>query len=172
MDEKNLTLIDLIRLEENVSASLLESGGEITDEIESLMDLVEGSLPKKIDSYAKVLSHLENKSEHLRKEAQRYLDAAKTLEAGVDNLLERAKYAMKQSGKTELRGTNERLVLTKNATPKLIVSDEDKIPTEYQVLKTTISFDTKRIVDRLKSKEEVPGCSLEYGDHVRIRVNK
>lgn len=166
---KNETLYSLAIQAMELSRSLLESGGEITPEIEAALEINEQSLVAKTDSYAAVLDRLEAEEgvwRERRDSCERMLRAHEGLQ---ERIKERIKGCMLAMGRDELTGQVERLRLSK-AKSKLIV--DSSLPNEFYMIKTETVPDKERIRSALEAGDKVPGAALVPSFSLRRYLTK
>lgn len=148
---------------------LIDSGGEITPEIENALVVKDQLLPEKIDNYSLIMERFEHLSEHYKSRAEMFIQIAKQCQNVQERLKENIKQAMLTLEVEEVQGFDIRFKLSKSK-PKVVIFAEEVIPTEYKKEVTTI------VVDKDKLREDlsiglVSGAKLEQSYSLRTYAN-
>lgn len=167
-ENNNGNLLSLTAEAVEIYQTLVQSGGEITEELEKRLSEVQNTLTKKVDAYDWILKSLEADEEKFRARAEMFLKVAKGLKAYRERLKDNIKFAMTQLETTELNGLDVRFTLTKGQ-PALKI-DEQALPGEFKVV--TFSPDKTKIKQALENGLEVPGASLEPSVQLRVYAVK
>lgn len=171
-----LGLLELAQEYASVETKLIrdaeENQGEISEHFQLYLDTIESEIEYKADAYHYVLERLSHGAAHLAAEATRFERAAKTLNVARERIKERMMLAMQTLDVNEVRGTNFRFKLQKNASPKLETAPElaDNPPDEYIKIKRLL--DVSKLREDLEAGKEIPGAKLVQGFHVRSYINK
>src|ERR1700677_370673 len=128
---ENKSLYELVNISSQIKLQLLESAGEITEEISNKLLEIEEKLPCKVDGYKQIIEDLEHEAELWKKRAAKFTDIAKTFENHGDRLKESLKGAIAQLGTETLEGNDFKAKLVKSR-PKVIIDDEGLIPGVYK----------------------------------------
>ena len=151
--------------------SLIElAGGELTDEVEDALDamvLNKETAADKLEGYGKVLANFNGEAAALKSEEKRLADKRKVIENTVARLKARVSEYMLIAGESKIKAGTFTFAM-QNSPPSLDVVDQDKIPMSYYVEQAP-TLDRKGILDALKAGEEVMGCAIKQGKHLRIR---
>lgn len=145
---------------------LLMSGGEITPEIEALLEAKEIHLPHKVDNYAGIMDRMDTVASFYKAKAEMYLRMAKAATNVSDRCSYNLKTAMQAIGSDEITGVDMRFKLV-NSNPACVVEDEALIDASYKIIETITKLDKKRIVEDLKLGVPVAGAKLERGQSLR-----
>lgn len=148
---------------------LQETGGELTETLETFLDEMQANLLAKADSYHSMMDHLETTASRYRFRAKAYTTAAGAAENIVKRMKERMVVAIQLMGKEEVSGDSIRFKL-QNSPASLVIDDANAIPKEYTVV--TVSPDTTKIKSALKDGFQVAGAHLEQSKHVRSYLKK
>lgn len=167
MENKSLYLIvnEAMALEQQ----LMESGGEITPEIESALAVNQESLMEKADGYQHVIERFESLSEHYAARAEFFATIGKQCKTAAERLKNNIKFAMIEMGVDELRGQDIRFKVTPTS-GTLHIDDEEMIPVEFKTEIVKTEVDKKSLKEALKSSE-IPGARLEPGFSIRTYAN-
>lgn len=164
------SLVSIVREVATLETLLIESGGELTPEIESMLTVKEVNLPEKVDNYEAMLDRLESIEGLYKERAKMFSTAAKSLGNAQDTLKERLKFAMKELGVTELMGHDIRFKLSATK-PRLVIDDEKLVPKDYKVEVVTTEVQKDKLAEDLKIGS-VAGAHLEESFSLRKYVNK
>lgn len=168
--KQSKTLPEIVAEANEIERALVESGGEITPEIEKRLEVTHTLLTDKADRYAFVDERLAMTADFWKRKEETCRTIRKSLEAAQQRLRDRVKAAMIEMGKTEVKGIDSRFVLTKCAS-RLVIEDEAKLPQDLVIVVTVRQPDKERIKAALAEGFEVPGAVLEGGQALRIYEN-
>lgn len=143
-----------------LSRMLVECGGELTPELEARLDFNSQSLVEKVDAYVAIEDQLEIQAAHWKRKADACAAISKRFGTYIERLRGRVKFVMKEMNVTELKGQDYRYKIRKSP-PKLIVTDETKVPADFKMVIQTTVLDKDRIKDALKEGFEIPGAMIE-----------
>lgn len=152
----------------SLETMLLESQGEITEEIEKFLSVKETHLPDKVDSYYFIMEGMKSKEALYKAQADKYASAAKSFRNAQETLKERLKLAMAEMSLDEIKGHAWRFKLSASK-PSLVVENEAEIPKEYFVQTIITSLEKDRLLEDLKIGQ-VPGAKLEPSLSLRSYV--
>ena len=148
---------------------LQETGGELSETLETFLAEIETGLTTKTDGYYSMMDHLNATAERYRKRSEAYRAAAKSAENVVERMKDRIHTAMKLMGVQEIEGKSIRFKI-QNSPASLKIAEGAVLPAEMTIV--TVTPDSSRIKSALKAGETIPGCSLEQGTHVRSYLKK
>ena len=148
---------------------LQESGGELSETLETFLAEIETGLTTKADNYYSMMDHLGSTAERYRKRSEAYRAAAKSAENIVERMKDRIHAAMQIMGKTEVEGKTIRFKI-QNSPASLKIEEGAKLPPDMTIV--TVTPDAAKIKAALKAGELVEGCRLEQGTHVRSYLRK
>lgn len=164
------SMYDLTRTANDIVCSIVETGGEITPEIEQALTELDLKTRDKVDSYKYAIDFLEDRAEYLKQEAKSFIDTAN----GLMNAQERLKIALKNnmaaSGNNQISG-NKYIFKLVPLEPKIVIDEkflEDKFYRE-EILK---KVDRSSIKEAIKQGEAVAGVTIEPVYALRPSVNK
>lgn len=166
----NKSLVALVDETSALERALIESGGEITEEIAKLLEVRDLHLPTKVDNYALVIDRMESISTFYKMKADAYLLMAKAASGVIDRCQFNLKLAMQAMHTDELTGFDVRYRLT-NSTPACIIEDETMLDAGYKITETITKIDKKRLVEDLKLGVPVDGARLEKTTALRRYMN-
>ena len=170
MSEDKKTLIKLLIESNTLVNKVIDSGGEVDEDMEKALDLKSGELMNKIDGYAVIIDKCKEEAEYLKLQGKMFTDTAKTVKSFGDNLKSRLKEIMRAEGKDEFKGVLYRFKLSR--TKGSVQVDEDELPAHYMREKIVVEPDKDLIAQHLSDGIEVPGARIVESYSVRKYVNK
>jgi hypothetical protein len=149
---KNLFNIneDIFRLHLQIE----ENGGELTPELEEQLTITEHDRESKCEGYVSVIRQLKSKSQLIKDEAKRLLDAARTYDKSVERLEDNLLSSIVQLGNIK---TNFVSISTRR-NKSVEIADDIEIPLQYQRVK--IEANKTAIKEALESGIDVPGATI------------
>ena len=149
---KNLFNIneEMFRLHQQIE----ENGGELTPELEEQLPITEHEREQKCESYVSVIRQLKSKSQLIKDEAKRLLDAARTYDKTVERLEDNLLSSIVQLGAVK---TNFVSISTRR-NKSVEISDDAELPLQYQRVK--IEVNKTLIREALESGIDIPGASI------------
>ena len=166
----NNSLVSLVDQASSLEKALIETGGEVTPEIEALLAVTDIQLPEKVDSYALVIDRMESISTFYKAKAEMFLRLAKSASNVSGRCEDNLKNAMLTLGTDEITGFDVKYKLVKG-NPACIIDEEAKIDGGYKITETITKVDRKRITEDLKLGVPVDGARLEYNKSLRRYAN-
>ena len=126
---------------------------------------------EKADDYAALIRACEARCNARVQEARRLLALSENDQLLAKRLKERLLSAMQRVGRDRISTTRADISIRRNggAVP-LVIEDEDAIPSEFRVPRTTITLDREALRNALDSGRQVSGVRLgERGVHLHLR---
>lgn len=154
-----------------IISSLQDSGGEITPEIEAMLEVNEKQLATKVDSYYMVMETFGADAEHWKGLKQKIDRLVKSITNSEKRLKENIITAMRTLDAKTLEGEMFAFTLA-NTKGKVDVYDEDQLPTKYLVEKVSYEVDKNAIAKDLADGIEIPGARMEQTYSLRKKLNK
>ena len=105
MSAEKHTLNDIIRKFQDLENLIMESDGEITDDLEKILLQNEEDLSAKLDGYEKFSRYLKGQAEYLRTAEEQYSKRRKVLDNSIIRIKERMLNAMMITGKERVKTT-------------------------------------------------------------------
>lgn len=167
---QNNSLVSLVAESNNLELMLIESGGEMTPELEQALAFTQENLVAKVDSCSFVLERLEALEEYYKQKAKEYSIVAKQCEAAQERLKDNLAFAMEAMKTDELKGQDFYFKKVASA-GSLEITDPKLIPNEFKSLLTTTVIDNKTLKEAAL-KYDVPGAKLVPGFSIRSYINK
>ena len=149
---KNLFNIneDIFRLHQQIE----ENGGELTVELEEQLLITENDRESKCEGYVSVIRQLKSKSQLIKDEAKRLLDAARVYDKSVERLEDNLLSSVVQLGNIK---TNFVSISTRRNKSVEIANDVE-LPLQYQRVK--IEANKTAIKEAIESGIDVPGATI------------
>lgn len=172
----NKSLPAILKEQTALDELLLESGGDITDEqtdaivMEWMVEIV-NDVKNKVDGYEHKQTYLKQSADRLHQYADKFYNAAKSMDKISDSLKTRLKNLMIDHGKNELVG-NMFVFKLSQSKPSVLITDESSIPVELIDTVVTTKPNKERIKTMIEAGIEVKGASLYYGNTLRVGINK
>lgn len=166
---ENQSLLAIVGKTVEIEKMLIESGGELTPEIEAALIVNEQSLSEKADGYHNIIERFDALGDHYSKRAAFFAQISKQCAGVVDRLKGNIKIAMSELKVDEIKGADVRFKLV-TTSGKLIIEDEEMVPVEFkqEVINTVIQKDALKAA---LQAGEVPGAKLEKGYSLRAYAN-
>jgi len=167
MENKSLYLIvnEAMHLEQ----MLMESGGEITPEIDQALAVNSQALTEKVDGYQHIIERFEALCEHYKARSDFFKTIAGQCKTASDRLKDNIKGAMLEMGIDELKGQDMRFKLAPTQ-GTLIIKEPEMVPVDFKKEVVTTEIDKKALKEALTSRE-VPGAELVPGFSLRSYAN-
>jgi len=165
-----LTLYELSEEQLALDALVHMDEGEWTEETEELFSRLVAQLATKADDFGRYVRTRESVTAAIAEEEKRLAARRKAIEAHVKRLKEYAVFALQRMDRPKIEGDTFTLAIQKN-NPSLVVDVEpEELPEDYvRIVPASLVADKAAILRALKAGEEIAGCSLSEGFHLRIR---
>jgi hypothetical protein len=158
--KQNESLPSLVSEALEITNAIIESGGEVTPELEARLNCNEVALAQKVDAYVMMSERLEQEEAYWKAKASEFSAIAKGFVQARERLKNNIKFAMNTLGTDEIHGGAYRYKLTKSA-PKLVIQDEKQLPDEFMQTIVEKIPDKDKLLVALKDGFEIPGATLE-----------
>jgi translation elongation factor EF-G len=144
-----------------------DNDGEVTPEIEGLLQLTGEEFENKALSYALVTKHFEDEETILTKEIERLSSRLRQVVKRKDLFRQVLSSAMQQFGVEKIETATLRLSFRKSQSVEIL--DETIIPDRYFDNRTITTVSKTRIKEDLKEGKVVPGASLSTIQNLQIK---
>ena len=142
---------------------------ELSKDDLDMLDQIAEDFNSKVISIASLIKNLESECEILDKEIEQLHKRSTSRKKKIESLKEYLASTFKECKRDKV--SNALFDVTLRPSPcRLNIIDESVIPSEFIVRKEISSIDKNKIKDKLKQKEEVPGCELVQDRHIRINI--
>ena len=149
-------------------------GQELTPELElkllelmSNLDETAQEWHRKVDNYCKLIASLNASAKARKAESDRLKELAGLDQLKADRLKDRLKDSLKLRDQSKVKTTLFNLSVCKNSRPSLTIPEVENLPDEFT--KLVKEPDKEAIKEALESGQEIEGCQLTVGDHLRIK---
>lgn len=166
------TLNDILTNYQSLEVDLIENSGEVTDEIESKLQINESELSAKMDGYEKFTRYLKHQSEYLKSMEEHYNKRRKAIDNSVKNLKERMVHAMKITNNRKIKTDEFNFSI---GTSKKYKIDSDKLDHEIQkslinegLAENIFKPNLSEIKSKYKDEESPDWLNIEENDFLRV----
>lgn len=166
-----MNLLELVNTTKQLEDALIESGGELTPELEAMLAVKDVQLPAKVDAYHHVIDRLNNTADFYKSKADFYSKFSKSCSGAAKRLKDNIKYGLISMGLDQLIGDEIKFKLRNNKA-SVFIKDESLIPETYKVPVTVYELDKDKILADLKAGIEIPGAELLQSQSVIAYPNK
>lgn len=150
----------------SITDQLIESGGDLTPELEIALAINKVELENKARGYGFVIKSLENDVDNIDGEIKR-LNALKTSRTkAIDVLKDTVKNAMNLYGIEEIKTATLKLSFRKSESVEL---DPSLLDFKWMNQKITYAPDKVKIKEAIKKGEAVSGAWLSINQHLQIK---
>lgn len=164
------SLLELVLQSQELEKAVLESDGELSEELEEALEVHDLSVGDKVESLIFVRTRLKAQAEFFKLEYKRFYRASKALSNAYDKLTENIKFAMNLTGRTVVTGNTNQLKLGNRQSS--IIVDERLLPREFMVETITYTPNTEMIRKGLEGGATIPGAKLEPSFALLTQVKK
>lgn len=169
--QKKLSIQDLINFSNTFSQALIESEGEIGEELELAMAEHNMALSQKADAVAFVLDQMDFRSDFLSSKIKELQDAKKAIESKKDRLESHVIKLLELQDGGFIKGEMYNLKLRKSS-GKTFILNEEEIPLDYKFVKHETHIDKKKILEHLREGKNVPGAALSFEPSLMKSITK
>lgn len=142
--------------------NMVEAGELTKEQVKDHLDLIESDFNDKAVSVIHVSNSLDNDISVLDAEIKRLQAKKKSVENSKERLHDYLRNNMEASGITKIKCPQFSITL-KQPAPQLHVVEQELIPDDYMVVKTSINPDKRKILADLKDGVDIPGCIIVDG---------
>ncbi len=172
-----LTLADAVEALVISESWLEEAGGELTPEIEAILEQAEGDLKDKVERVALKVRQLEGMAKAIEDEADRLYARAKARANGAKSLKAYLERCLEAAGLTRVDGLLVTVAMQKNAPAVQVPPDADLAELRaagfpyLRVIPEKLEVDKKALLDAAKANAAAlpTGWAITQGQSVRIR---
>jgi hypothetical protein len=171
-------LYELANMRELLDGKLAETDGELTPELEQLLDALDGKIEEKIERVGLFVLEQSEEAEKVKKHEQRLAAKRKAHERVAEQLRHYLQRQMERLGKTKVDGLLCTVALQRNSAPTIEAAVDAKAVLAgpqgdlFAERVETVEYRLRRdaIVAAWKSQQPLPaGVSVTVGQHIRIR---
>lgn len=161
------TLSELLLIESQIDAEISANEGELTPDVELLLNEVMMKKEEKIASICNFMAHLEDRIEANKNREKLYQQRRKSYENLLKNIKNYIKTNMEANDIKKLTSSDFVLSLS-NTTPSLEIADNAFIPDEF--FKVIKEVDKTKLKDAVKNGLEIEGVWLKQNQALKIKV--
>lgn len=166
---ENKSLIAIVSESAQIEQMLIESGGELTPELEAFLQVNGKELAEKVDAYDLIIERFENLKSFYSAQSDFYARVASSCSGTVYRLKENIKRAMQELGAEEIKGNQKRFKLVQGS-GSLRIKDPEMIPVEFkqEIIETLID---KQALKAALKQGPIPGAEIEFSPSLRTYAN-
>ena len=168
----NKSLNDILSNYQALESELIESGGELTEDIEKKICINTDELSDKMDAYEKFIRYLKKQSEYLQSMEEHYYKRRKVIENSIQRCKTSMINALKLTGNKKLK-TNE-FNFSINISKKWIISESDlsqelkKFLVSKGMAENNFKINLTAIKNEYKEKELPGWIEIIENDYMRV----
>lgn len=164
-----MRLHEIVEQYQEVEAELINSGGEITEEIQALLDSIDDNLESKAANYIRIIKNFEHMAQGLKEEAARLQARRKVHENAVERLKGSLLYALKATGQRSIETNLGRVTAMRASTPKYVLNvDLEDLPEEF--VRTKSEVDMAAIREAIKDGMDLSDLVTEEERTEYLRI--
>lgn len=174
----NMKLYEIADAREILDAWLAESEGELTPELQQMLDELEGHADEKIERVGLYIRERDAEAKAVKEERDRLDGLYRRDVRAVESLKAYVKAQMEKLGKTKVNGLLATVAIQKNSMASVTASAEaetlygfdDVRPFVKREEKVTFTLDRDAILAAWKAAQPIPtAIVVDHGTHVRVR---
>lgn len=169
MSEEKKSLQQYIYELSALEANIMLKGGELTEDEENQLVVLDEKIPAKVDAYQYFLKKLDNDIKTMDDQVKFYQTGKKALKNLQDRIKERLLYIVQSRPDKKLEGESVILGVAKNP-PKLEITDENLIPDAYKIIVQETKIDNEKIKEDLKQGLPINGTELTQSERLKFTV--
>lgn len=170
MSDNKKSLRTLLDEAHQIESMLVESGGELTPEIEALVALNEKLLPQKVDNCVMLVKRMDLVASQYKEMAEQFMRMAKSAMKVSERVEENILQNMQLNAQSELIGGLYRYKVQNNP-PSVRIDSEAGLPGEYLITETITKVDRRSLISALKEGKEIEGAELVVSQRAQAYVN-
>ena len=166
-----MNLVEILLQKSELEKILEDSTGELTPELEAQIMSIDVLEKDKSDALAAVFDRITVNKELLENRIDALSKAVQTLKNVEDRLKGHIKNSLITSGQKKIEGVENYFQISK-LKDKIIVENEEIVPTYYKKVKTIISVDKDTVRESLNAGQAVEGVRTEENYMLRKYIKK
>ena len=163
----NKSLFNISTEMQMIINELMETGGELTPEIENALIITQDQLQSKSIGYAVVIRAMEYQNATIDAEIKRLQDHKRTRTNTVERLKNALSMAMQVCGMEVIEDATTKITFRKSQTLEII--DETKVPKKYKTQVVTTKIDKNAIKADMKNGDKIKGVELITNQNLQIK---
>ena len=174
-----LKLYEISEAREILETWLAESEGELTPELEEMLNALDGQADEKIERVGLFIRERAAEAKAVREERDRLDSLMRRDERAVESLKNYVKAQMQRLGKTKVNGLLATVAIQQNSQPsvttalgpeELYALDETARPFVKREEKVVYTLDRDAVLAAWKSELPIPtAIVVDRGSHIRVR---
>lgn len=169
-NENNKTLSLIVNEAMILEKMLIESGGEVNEDIEKALAVNSNELAAKVDGYVEIIERFESLEDYYKRRSDYYKEISSRCKNAISRLKENIKYGMTELGLEEIRGNDMRIKIAPTS-GTLKITDEETIPVEFKKEEIKTVIDTKALKDAIAKGQQISGAEIIPGFSLRSYAN-
>lgn len=165
------SIVKLTTEAKELIAKLVENGGELTPELEQMMEGNAVELANKADRYYYLMKSLKGEAAYWKAQMDEVNKVIKGINNFEKNLKERIKYAMIESEMPKIEGNDVQFKISP-IQPKLVINDPEKIPDAFKTVVQYTEIDKDKLKEALEAGEEIEGAELVENFQIRSSIKR
>lgn len=164
-----MRLHEIVEQYQEVEAELINSGGEITEEVQALLDSIDDNLENKAANYIRIIKNFEHMAQGLKEEVARLQARRKVHENAAERLKSALLYALKATGQRSIETSLGRVTAMRASTPKYVLTvDLFDVPEEF--VRTKYELDMAAIREAIKDGMDLSDIVTEEERTEYVRI--
>ena len=163
----NKSLFNISTEMQMIINELMETGGELTPEIENALIITQDQLQSKSIGYAVVIRAMEYQNATIDAEIKRLQDHKRTRTNTVERLKNALSMAMQVCGMEVIEDATTKITFRKSQTLEIV--DETKVPKKYKTQVVTTKIDKNAIKADMKNGDKIKGVELITNQNLQIK---
>lgn len=164
------TLSAILEEWRQVEKKIAEAEGEISIDDERRMDVIDLSLPEKVDATNFIIDSLEARAEYYKNRGKEIHDIGMRYEREAEFRKSRSKRVLIENDKKEILGHDTKLQIVEMKS-KLVITDEGSLPGKYFTERTVYDLDKAMLRADIESGEQIVHARLEKVYALRRPLN-
>lgn len=150
---------------------IMEAGGELTPELETMLDQFQGELANKVDAICALIRQFSLDSTGAKCEVDRLRSLSSVRSRAAERLESYLQTNLGLLGYKRYETPRFCVSVCRNGgRPAIRWTGGDNIPEQYRKVETKTTFDSERAYqDWKEGKELPPGVEIHQGEHLRIK---
>lgn len=168
--ENNKSLALIVNEALIIEKMLIESSGEVNEDIEKALAVNSQELALKVDGYVEIISRFESLEDYYKARADYFKEISSRCKKAVDRLKENIKFGMNELRTDEIKGLDMRFKVTPTS-GTLKITDEETIPVEFKKEEIRTVIDTKSLKEAISKGLKIEGAEVIPGFSLRSYAN-
>jgi len=162
-----MNLFQITNEMQSIMNELIENGGELTPELESMLMITESQLKEKAVNYAMVIRSMDYETNVIDEEIKRLQALKKTRQNAIERLKSALTNAMQQCDMDAIETPTNKISFRKSQSLEIL--DETLVPKQYKTQVITTKIDKNAIKQDIKNGITVHGVELLTNKNLQIK---